>query len=467
MTEGMRPEDAAMPIRGEDSSLGRLLNGLCDGMLSQAEEEHLASILERDAVARRRYREWLELHAALNWDYALAATHRDDPPAMPDAAADGSRESGWRATVAMWKPAATALAAIALLALLTLGVYARGVRNQVVEVMALDGAASWSRAGRVVTNLAVGGRLSDGTVCLEGESSFVRLKFEDGSEAALSGPSMLEFADQGQKRLVLRHGSLFVNARPQPRGRPMKVLTPTAEVEVVGTVFSVSADSGETRLGVEAGKVRLRRLADGRLVDVPQHHVATASLESSRPIDVRKPGAIPDDWEARFEVRPDRQCQGEWIEPEPHGEFDAPVPGRLRAVPRVAGHRPDGAPIVHYGVAMQRPESGFVMFHADSVVALRFRMEVPRVFRVMLNLRRLGGGFAGNCQVVLPVDAGAERIGPGGWREIEIPAPGFRPITDFDPLTGEPCCIALLLVDAFDRDANLEVSDLSVRRRSP
>lgn len=466
MTQPTRRADPPMPISGDDPSLERLLNGLCDGILSEADEDRLAKILEHDAVARRRYREWLELHAALHWDYAIAATRWDDPQVVPGAT-DGARESGRRATVPWWRPAAASLAALALLALLSLGIFATGARDSVVQVMALGGAASWSRDGRVVTNLVVGGRLPDGTVCLEGDSSFLRLKFEDGSEAALSGPSMLEFADQGQKRLVLRHGSLFVDARPQPRGKPMKVLTPTAEVEVVGTVFSVSADSGETRLGVEAGKVRLRRLADGRLVDVPQHHVATASLESSGPIDVRKPEAISDDWAAHFDVRPDRQYQGEWIGPDAHGDFGVPMPGRLRAVPRVAGHHPDGAPIVHYGIAIQRPESGFVTLHADSVVAVRFRMEVPRAFRVMLNLRRPGGGFAGNCQVVLPVDAGAEESGSGGWREAEIPASAFQPITDFQPLSPDPHCVSLLLVDAFDRDANLEISALSVRRRSP
>jgi hypothetical protein len=108
--------------------------------------------------------------------------------------------------------------------------------------------ASWSDGGMVVSDLVVGNRLCAGTASLDGESAFMTLRFDDGTCVTLAGETVLEFDARWQKTLVLRRGNLSVDAHPQPRGRPMLIRTPTAEVEVVGTVFSVSVDPQHTHL---------------------------------------------------------------------------------------------------------------------------------------------------------------------------------------------------------------------------
>ena len=50
---------------------------------------------------------------------------------------------------------------------------------------------------------------------------------------------------------------------PVHERKPMRFFTPTAEAEVLGTQFTLRADSSSTRLIVYEGSVRATRLADG------------------------------------------------------------------------------------------------------------------------------------------------------------------------------------------------------------
>ena len=59
----------------------------------------------------------------------------------------------------------------------------------------------------------------------------------------------------------------------------MLVHTPSAELKVLGTQFNVDALFESTRLTVNKGRVRLKRLTDGREVDVTAKYEVTASME--------------------------------------------------------------------------------------------------------------------------------------------------------------------------------------------
>ncbi|MEI7782264.1 MAG: hypothetical protein WCJ18_10105 [Planctomycetota bacterium] len=82
-----------------------LLNGLLDKTLSTADETRLVGMLAASAEARDRYRKWMELHAALHWDYAGAATHvpdskvRDGSALSPPLETTGIREADQRAFI--------------------------------------------------------------------------------------------------------------------------------------------------------------------------------------------------------------------------------------------------------------------------------------------------------------------------------------------------------------------------------
>jgi ferric-dicitrate binding protein FerR (iron transport regulator) len=146
----------------------------------------------------------------------------------------------------------------------------------------VSGAVTWNAEARASrSGLEAGAALRAETLSVEGAASSAQLRFRDGSIVTVAGDSELAFPPGAQKQLALRHGSLTVDVRPQPADRPMIVRTPTAEVEVLGTRFLLVAQSGETQLAVESGRVRLRRLADGSTVDVPRGHVALATLDTA------------------------------------------------------------------------------------------------------------------------------------------------------------------------------------------
>jgi hypothetical protein len=94
------------------------------------------------------------------------------------------------------------------------------------------------------------------------------LEFHDGSTGMISGDSILTFSDQGQKELRLKQGRFSARVAPQPEGKPMLVHTPLAVLKVIGTQFDVEAGSESTMLYVREGKVQIRRMSDGKAVDV-------------------------------------------------------------------------------------------------------------------------------------------------------------------------------------------------------
>jgi hypothetical protein len=79
----------------------------------------------------------------------------------------------------------------------------------------------------------------------------------------------------------LDQGSVAVNAARQPEGRPMVVRTDNADVEVLGTRFTLSSRPMEaTRLEVQEGRVRLTRRSDRKSVEVAAGHSAVVAAGS-------------------------------------------------------------------------------------------------------------------------------------------------------------------------------------------
>ena len=60
----------------------------------------------------------------------------------------------------------------------------------------------------------------------------------------------------------------------------MLIHTPVAVLEVIGTQFDVEAGPESTMLYVREGKVQVRRVGDGRTVDVPANHRVVATADS-------------------------------------------------------------------------------------------------------------------------------------------------------------------------------------------
>ncbi len=133
--------------------------------------------------------------------------------------------------------------------------------------------------GKVVEGLAIGHRFLGGTVESVSPDSYCKLRFDDKTTVTISGRTLLTLSQNGQKIVRLRRGNLSADVAPQPIDHPMLVFTEAAELKVLGTEFNVEATTGATSLVVNEGLVRLKRLTDGKQIEVPARQSVIASLE--------------------------------------------------------------------------------------------------------------------------------------------------------------------------------------------
>jgi ferric-dicitrate binding protein FerR (iron transport regulator)/regulation of enolase protein 1 (concanavalin A-like superfamily) len=111
----------------------------------------------------------------------------------------------------------------------------------------------------------------------EGEETVIQLD-AGRSSIQVRGGSRLQIVSLGrQKQFRLHHGSVVANVAPQRE--PLLFFTPQAEARVLGTEFVLSALPRSTRLDVAHGKVRFKRVTDGRSLDVRENEFATISPE--------------------------------------------------------------------------------------------------------------------------------------------------------------------------------------------
>jgi len=455
------------------TELDRLLNRLVDGGLSAADETQLDAWLRDDAAARDWYRRFMLLHADLQWDHGVSVGLVSHEKAAVTAAAVSvlSREpTRW-----MWssfaKPAAMWLAVGLLVVGLLLSWRLRGDRQMLVapapapSIMTLDaiqGTADW-RDGTTTLRLVDGSesrRLAAGTLFLEGDDSSCQLRFEDGTRVTVSGNAEAVFEQDSQKRLRLRRGSLSADVARQPEGCPLVIETPTARVEVIGTLFTLVADGEQTALDVERGSVRLQRLVDGRQVEVHDQRRAVASLDASAEMQAVQIGIPPAAWRQTFDQPPPSICKGTWIAGE--GE----QPSRVRGVPCVARRKTSGEPIVHHGItARSGVETQLVTLQADSVLRVRYRLTGEAPLRIMLGTNHPGGSFAGNFEVKLGSQTGM--VDADGWRTLTVPLSGFQSLIKRFPKPQDGSQVSLVMFNSHEHDVGLEVCEIEICPRSP
>jgi len=445
--------------RPDDHELERLLNALVDADSPEAAEAcegQLAPILRNDAAARRRYREFMGLHSALMWDYAAAATDREEGAAVVEMAENRRARASWRRAL-QWA-AVIAVAGFAAAALFFAGGRKSGNHHEVARVESVEGAVSWSSDNggqRAVLSSGVG--LAAGTLSVEGASSSAQLRFDDGTVLTLTGDAELGFSDDGQKRLALRRGAFTGHVAHQPAGRPMVVRTNTAEIEVLGTVFALASEQNQTALNVESGKVRMRRLADGRAVEVSANRVAVASLDVGAAMETRLQSTPPGEWRCAFNAPAPASSKGQWLPP------SAGEPGRMRSLPFVAGHSTDGRLVVHHGVtvrAMPGEDSGLVTLSDRSVLHVRFRTAVRTGLKLFLSCEGPGGTFGGNFE--LAIEPSAELPDTGGWMRVDVPMRPLHVLSPNEYPSAEGERVRTLILHSYESDAGLEVAEIGI-----
>ncbi|MGE3819113.1 MAG: FecR domain-containing protein [Isosphaeraceae bacterium] len=317
------------------------------------------------------------------------------------------REAGrrWR-----WVSAAAAVVVTLVTALV---VSRLAGEPKVVQITALNGSIQWTGdGGRVNAGLGIGHALNGGTLESQSAESWVALRFRDGTAVTVSGLSTLTIAETARKELHLRTGSLSAQVRPQPGGEPMVIHTPTAKLEVLGTQLDVDADASSTVLNVNQGRVRVTRLVDGKVAEVPAEHQLVASLDRFG------------DFGAKRRPEPVHSWRGDLARDTKYGqaEFNEVV----RAVPYlVTCGRPE--PLLVYlsafSVASQATPSPVRLAPGGRLqVQGRLKSTADVVFG--LTMLHLKGGFAGKFITTRRIEVNEAE---GGRFHVEIPLEEFKP----------------------------------------
>ncbi len=394
-----------------ESELDALLTRYFEKTLDATQAARLTAELERNADARAQMRSMAEQAFAVAEAWRCAPVQQKPKPCvLPTPAASEKR------TISSGRWHVLAAAALVLMIL----VLRQTLTPMLLEVVQVDGAVAWTGAeGTTRADLSAGMQLRAGTLELETDTALAQVRFADGTLVSLNGRAEATFSDEGGKRVRLRKGAFSAEVRPQPKAQPMRVFTPTAEVVVVGTAFSMEARSNETSLNVAHGMVTMRRLADGREASVGQQERLVATLDPQMALVPQAQMRPAPSWKMQFSTRP-AHVDGAWIAPGQHH-----ANGALAAQPFIAGKRRNGRVIVHHGVCV-RDDPGIASLTATSEVRMKVRTTQDTGLQLIVGTRKSGGGFGGNFELN---SLKCPASGNDEWRDLRVPLSQLRSIT--------------------------------------
>ena len=123
--------------------------------------------------------------------------------------------------------------------------------------------------GRVRNLLADPSVLSGDTLTTDQIHSATKLTFKDSTQLAIGNNSSIHFQQVNAKYFAMNKGKLEASVRPQPKGRPMRIFTPNALIQVVGTKFTLDVTPDHTELCVTQGTVKIQRSQSDTWINVP------------------------------------------------------------------------------------------------------------------------------------------------------------------------------------------------------
>ena len=409
----------------DDSELNDLVDRHLHGELTESEKERLVELLDSDAAARKGFVEQAHwntrladvLRAGCQIRHTLTAPDADDGADAQVVTRAGTMRKRKSPLTLNRVLCAAAAAIIVALATRLYFQHPEGperpphAARPIATITGLSGSLQWTGdGGRVFHDLSVGTGLPGGTIEGMEPGSWFELEFNDGSTVTISGSSVLTFSDDGQKKLYLKEGSVSGDVNHQPTGRPMLIYTRSAMLEVLGTQFDVDAELLATTLNVSEGTVRVKRLSDGRTVDVPARHrvVAAADRELS-PVPV--PASV-NRWISRLHLGP-RATQGKWS---PRTETEA---ARLRAIPYTS---PEGHTVYTVGLVPSHGDQPPVVVQTGARLRVRGRIASACKVYFGVTVRQANGEFAGRFQTIRRAD----EFKAGGDFEVILHFRGFR-----------------------------------------
>ncbi len=281
-----------------------------------------------------------------------------------------------------------AIAAAAVVVLIASGYFLFvNVDPEIARITELSGSVQWTGdGGRVIHDIEVGSSLRGGTLESLSADSWSTLAFRDGSTITISGQSMLTISEREPKELYLHVGSLSASVLPQPTGRPMLIHTPTAKLEVLGTRLAVEAEPASTILRVNEGRVRVTRLVDGSVTEVPAKYQVVASANRLADFSViRRPEPVSS-WQSSL---PRGAIYGEWLR-----ELEESN-GGLRATPMLLYRQKKLITFYVAALAVSHGQSPPVVLISGGKFRIRGQIEFAGEVYFGLTTHHADGGFAG------------------------------------------------------------------------
>ncbi|MEM9478402.1 MAG: FecR family protein [Verrucomicrobiota bacterium] len=423
-----------------NESLDALLAKLVEETIEPGEVEQLESHLDGNPEAQQRYLHYLSLHRDLEQN---AAENRH---ATSSTSAPKTRVS----------PALIGIAAAAVALLVSAALIYFDREPEIAQITGVDGAVRWiDHRGHVVSDLEASDMLTGGTLEAINADAWAEIQFLDGTLVSVSGHSAITISElDGQKILHLREGQFSIDAAKQPPGLPMKLISASAEAEVLGTQFNVTADSMSTRVTVNEGLVRVKRLADGSVQEVAadQHVIAALELDTDFLATSRKD--FTDAWKSDL---PRDMRRGLWI------PFPQNKGGVLRALPHVlrSEQRSEESHALLFTAVLDPSPDDLppVRIKEGSSVRVRGRSQTDDAINIGFATHIERGGFAGKYSVWQDV-----RTGNSSDRtfEIELPLEAFSATQGRFPESPVAHEMVYLWVLTARQDASLEIVEVEL-----
>ena len=274
----------------------------------------------------------------------------------------------------------------------------------IASISKVSGSMMWiGDGGEADESLREGDSLTGGTLEIRSLNAWAEIVFTDGSSVWVSGPAALTISDgEAGKMIRVREGNLSLDVATQLPGRPLRLITPSAEAVVLGTQFNVNADSTSTSLTVNEGRVRVKRLADGSVQEVAANHRVIAALEQESEFRALPRGNSAHVWKSVFplDVR-----QGHWV------TEDTPESGALLAEAHLfQGDRGVQIPPILLHSAVVGPTDGPVIL--SDRARFRIRGHLDRSFKLSIGFGThfARGGFAGkySAERAIVVESGED-----------------------------------------------------------
>ncbi|MFN3190592.1 MAG: FecR domain-containing protein [Aureliella sp.] len=360
--------------------LDTLMSAWLDGRLQKHESVELQAVLRGSKEARQLFLEYCQLDASVRQLADVDSFFDKEANYVTPASRETGRAHWSRGMVAAVVGCALVAASLASWAWLTPS------DDAIATVMRMSGAFRWTGdAGKVSYDLQAGQELTGGTLDGLSPESWIELQFRDGTSVTVSGNSMLTFADDGQKVLHLKSGSLSANVEKQPVGCPMVVHTRSATLTVLGTSFGVDAALPATSVRVSEGVVRVKRTSDGKSIEVPANHRVVAAAD--RELQRTQLTAYVDSWTGAIGRRAGGPF-GEWV---PGTETH---PAMLKAVHFVPEEVPD-VTLYIVGIGVESAEHAPVRMRGETAFYLQGQLKFETDLYVGFAVRDERGNFAG------------------------------------------------------------------------